>query len=190
MGRSPCYTQFDHVYPQHSLQRKPLQSVKKENQKFSSLNAIIEMPRLSKENCERCVGMLQAVMSQHAVAATVGTSQTTVSLLWRRFQTTGSTDDRPRSGRPNVTNPRAKSQIRLLHLRNRFLTVVDSAQNASGRRISSQTLRNRLKRCGLKARRPYKGTELTDRHKTSRRNWARQHLGFRVQEFSLVTSLI
>ena len=181
MGRSPCYTQFDHVYPQNSLQRISLLSVKNENQKFSSLNAIFEMPRLSKENRERCVGMLQAGMSQNAVAATVGTSQKTISLLWRRFQTTGSTDDRPRSGRPRVTTPREDRQIRLLHLRNRFLTAVDSAQNALGRRISSQTVRNRLKRCGLKARRPYKGTELTDRHKTSRRNWARYHLRFLVQ---------
>lgn len=144
------------------------------------------MPRLSKENRERCVGMLQAGMSQNAVAATVGTSQKTISLLWRRFQTTGSTDDRPRSGRPRVTTPREDRQIRLLHLRNRFLTAVDSAQNALGRRISSQTVRNRLKRCGLKARRPYKGTELTDRHKTSRRNWARHHLRFRVQDWSRV----
>lgn len=32
------------------------------------------MPRLSKENRERCVGMLQAGMSQNAVAATVGTA--------------------------------------------------------------------------------------------------------------------
>lgn len=143
MGRSPCYTQFDHVYPQNSLQRKSLLFVKKENQKFSSLNIIFEMPRLSKENRERCVGMLQADMSQNAVAATVRMSQKTISLLWRRFQTTGSTDDRPRSGRSRVTTPREDRQIRLLHLRNRFLTAVDSAQNALGRRISSQTVRNR-----------------------------------------------
>ncbi|XP_052686921.1 uncharacterized protein LOC128166056 [Crassostrea angulata] len=139
------------------------------------------MPRLSKENRERCVGMLQVDMSQNAVAATVGTSQKTISLLhvlWRRFQTTRSTDDRPRSGRPRVTTPTEDRQIRLLHMRNRFLTVVDSAQNALRRRISSQTVRNRLKRCGLKARRPYKRTELTDRHKTSRRNWARHHFAF------------
>lgn len=58
---------------------------------------------------ERCVGILQAGMSQNAVAATVGTYQNTISLLWRRFQTTGSTDDRP--GRP---------QIPLLRLRNGF----------------------------------------------------------------------
>jgi hypothetical protein len=74
----------------------------------------------------------------------------------------------------------------LLHLRNRFLTAVDSAQNALWRRISSQTVQNRLKSCGLKARRPYKGTELTDQHKTSRRNWARHHLRFQVQDWSRV----
>lgn len=138
------------------------------------------------EDRERWVGMLQAGMSQNAVAATVGRSQKTITLLWRRFQTTGYTDDQPCSGRPRVTTPREDRQIRLLHLRNRLLTAVDSAQNALGRRISSQTVRNSLKRCGLKARRRYKGTELTDRYKTSRRNWARHHLLIRMQEWSKV----
>uniref|UniRef100_K1QHF1 Collectin-12 n=1 Tax=Magallana gigas TaxID=29159 RepID=K1QHF1_MAGGI len=159
MGRSSCYTQFDHVYPQNSLQRKSLLSVKTENQKYSSINAIFEMPRFSKENRERCVGMLQACMSQNTVAATVGTSQKTISLLWKSFQNTEYTDDRSRGGRPGVTT----RQIRLLHLRNRFLAAADSAENALGRMISSQTVRNRLKRCGLKACRPYKGTETNNR---------------------------
>ena len=148
------------------------------------MNPTFEMPRLSKENRERCVGMLQAGMSQNFVAATVGTSQKTISLLWRRFQTTESTDDRLRIGRPRVITPREDRHIRLLHLRNRFLTVVYSAQNALGRRISSQTVRNRLKRYGLKAHRPYRGKELTDQHKTSRRNWAQHHLRFRVEDWS------
>lgn len=64
--------------------------------------------------------------------------------------------------------------------------MVYSAQNALGRRISSQTVRNRLKRYGLKAHRPYRGKELTDQHKTSRRNWAQHHLRFRVQDWSRV----
>lgn len=50
---------------------KSLLSVKKENQKFSSLNAIFEMPRLSKiKPRKRCVGVLSAGMSQNAVATT------------------------------------------------------------------------------------------------------------------------
>lgn len=61
---------------------------------------------------ERCVGILQAGMSQNAVAATVGTYQNTISLLWRRFQTTGSTDDRPGSGRPRIATPREDRKSR------------------------------------------------------------------------------
>lgn len=47
--------------------------------------------------------MIKVGMCQNIDAETVGTTQRTINILWRRFQTTGSTDDQPGSGRPNVT---------------------------------------------------------------------------------------
>lgn len=74
--------------------------------------------------------MLKAGMCQNIDAKTVGTTQKTINILWRRFQTTGSTDDQPRSGRPKVTTPKEDRQICLLHLQNRNLSAVDSANSA------------------------------------------------------------
>lgn len=73
------------------------------------------MPWLSKDKRERSIWMLKAGMC-YADAETDGTTRETINLLWRRFQTTGSTDDQPRSGRPKVTTPKEDRQIRLLHL--------------------------------------------------------------------------
>lgn len=118
--------------------------------------------------------MLSADKSQNAVAETVEKTQNSISLLWIRFQSTGCTDHRPFSWEPRVTAPRLDRQIRLCHLQDRFATAVDTVHNALGNRASPQPVHNRLKHCGLKASRPYKGTSLTNLHKTSRRNWARR----------------
>jgi hypothetical protein len=52
--------------------------------------------------------------------------------------------------------------ITLIHLRNRFVTAVDTARRTPGirnNRISDQTVRNRLRQSGLRSRRPLKGIE-------------------------------
>ena len=77
------------------------------------------MPRLDNSSRDRAVGMLELGASQADVARRFGVSRMTISRLWRRFQTTNSTADRPRSGRPRVTTPRQDRMIRLRHLRNR-----------------------------------------------------------------------
>lgn len=74
--------------------------------------------------------MIKVGMCQNIDAETVGTTQKTINLLWRRFQTTGSTDNQPRSRRPKVTNPKEDGQICLLHLQNRNLSAVGSAHSA------------------------------------------------------------
>jgi hypothetical protein len=56
------------------------------------------------------------------------------------------------------------------HLRNRSVTTVHTARLTPGRtnvRISDQTVRNRLHQCGLRARRPLKGSTLKQRHRAA-----------------------
>lgn len=82
------------------------------------------------------------------------------------YKTNGSTDDRSRSERPKVTTPKEDRQIRLLNLRNRqAITVVDTNHNVL-ERIDNQPSNSAkpTHHCGLKVRRQYKGTELTDWH--------------------------
>ena len=75
------------------------------------------------------------------------------------------------------------------HLRDRFLTASVTAQNTPGihnNRISSQTVINRLRERGIRARVPYKGQVLTERHRRQRRQWARTHVRWPVRDWQKV----
>jgi hypothetical protein len=72
--------------------------------------------------------------------------------------------------------------ITLIHLRNRFVTAVDTARRTPGirnNRISDQTVRNRLRQSGLLPHRPLKCMELKRRHWIARLQWARARLRWR-----------
>lgn len=135
------------------------------------------MPRLSQAERDNALGRLQAGQGQSEVAHYFNVSQSTLSRLLSRQRTTGSTADRTRSGRPLVTTPAQDRYIRISHLRNRFQSASATAQQlAGGRRVSDQTVRNRLHAAGLSARRPVRGPVLTQRHRVNRLQWATNHL--------------
>ena len=130
---------------------------------------------------ERAVGMFQAGMTQTEIANHFNCSRMTIYILLIRVRATG-TSDRRRSGRPRETTLRQDRHITLIHLRNRFVTAVDTARRTPGirnNRISDQTVRNRLRQSGLRSRRPLKGMELKRRHRIARLQWARARLRWR-----------
>ncbi|XP_062599508.1 uncharacterized protein LOC134261040 [Saccostrea cucullata] len=113
------------------------------------------MPRLSENQRNIAVGMLQAGMAQNIVAGHFGVHRNTIQSLWRRFHQSGNTRDRPRSERPRVTSRRQDNHIRLVHLRNRFQTASLTARSIPGLRpISPRTVRNRLRERNIRPRRP------------------------------------
>ena len=62
------------------------------------------------------------------------------------YQQQGPTPDRPRSRRPRVTTPVQDRHFRLRHFRDRLTTAISTAAAIPGqRRISDQTVRNRLR---------------------------------------------
>ena len=62
-------------------------------------------------------------------------------------------------------------------LRDRFRPATRTAATVPGlRRISAQTVRNRLHTAGLRARQPAVRLLLQDRHRAARRAWAREHV--------------
>ena len=129
------------------------------------------MPRLSTDERNQAVGMLRAGLSTRNVANHFNCHHSTIVRLNQRFQATNSVSDRQRPGAPRVTTPQEDRFIRLQHLRNRFRTATQTANETPGRnrqRISDQTVRRRLRENGLNARRPYKGPVLTQRHKRQR----------------------
>ena len=69
------------------------------------------MPRLSAIQQERAIGRLDAWDPMNVVAMAFGVHISTIDRLITRFRMTNSTGDRPRSGRPRVTNARADWHI-------------------------------------------------------------------------------
>lgn len=130
------------------------------------------MPRLTAEQRERAIGMVQMGATHTHVARTFGCSRVTVGNLLQRYRRTGRTLDRPRTGRPRVTTPQEDRYLRTLHLRNRFLTVTSSAGQALGRRISTHTVTRRLRAAGIRAFRPFTGQMLTAEHRRRRLRWS------------------
>lgn len=142
------------------------------------------MPRLNENQRNRAVGMLQAGMAQNTVARHFGVHRNTIQSLWRRFQQSGNTQDRPRSGRLRVTSRQQDNHIRLVHLRNRFQTASLTARSIPGLRpISPRTVRNRLREQNIRPRRPAVRPVLLQRHRISRLAWCTRHLRFRIQDW-------
>ena len=75
------------------------------------------MARLSQVQRERAVGMLLVGRSIAEVARISACTRPTIYMLQRRLRQTGTTSDRPRSGRRKVTTPREDRGIRLAHQR-------------------------------------------------------------------------
>ena len=145
------------------------------------------MPRLSENDRWRALGMLQAGTTQREVARQFNVHRNTVWNLWHRHQQTNQVRDRPRSGQPPVTTRRQDNWIRQVHLRNRFQPASTTAATIPGlRRISAQTVRRRLRRFGIVARRPARRPILTFQHRQRRLLWARQHLRWPLRQWNRV----
>ena len=123
--------------------------------------AFCEMSWISKETWNRAVGMLAAEMTQIVVAIVMNNTQKTISFIWNKFRSAGSTDNRQRSGRPRVTTSNEERRVRSIHLRNRFAPAVNTAAHALRRTVNVQTVQNRLKQFRLSVCCVYKEVRLT-----------------------------
>ena len=124
------------------------------------------------------VQMILRRTSQAVIGRNFQVSRSTITRLYQPLRQTGTTNDRPRSGRPRVTSRRQGRYMRLIHLRNRFRTSVETALVTLGthnNRISPDTVRNRLRKFGLRPRRPYVGIQLTPQRRQVTLNWLTQH---------------
>lgn len=134
--------------------------------------AVLKMPRLSAADRNIAIGRVQAGESFGTVARHLNVHKTTISRLWSRYNNFNLTNDRPRSGRPRITTPLQDRYIRVHHLRNRHaLPTVTATQIPGLRRVSAQTIRNRLKEAGLRACRPVVGPVLRPLHRRRRLRW-------------------
>ncbi|GFU42771.1 HTH_Tnp_Tc3_2 domain-containing protein [Trichonephila clavipes] len=116
----------------------------------------------------RVIGRLESGQTQHSVADAVGVARSIVARLWNRFQETGNV-----RRRPGATTSTDDQYIQLTACRNRTENATQLQRQlllATGpRRVSSQTVRNRLHEGGLYARRPMVCIPLTPRHRATRK---------------------
>ena len=99
------------------------------------------------------------------MARILNCTKLTITRLIQHYRVTGRTADRPRSGRPRVTTANEDRHLRILHLRNRFLTVTSSAASGLGHVISHHTVRHQLRQHGIRGYRPFRGMTLTRQHR-------------------------
>ena len=124
--------------------------------------------------------MIQAGIGMTAVSRAIGCKRLTLYRLQQRFKGTGSTADRPRSGRPRVTTIADDIFISIRHLRDRFMPNRASTGFVQCRCIRAQTVRRRLRSFNLRPRRAYRGSTLTQRHRQERLRWCQARLRWRL----------
>ena len=142
--------------------------------------------RLSEEEMNRGIGMLEAELSQKEVARVLGVSQSAVSRMWTRFHLTGNVMHQHAGGRERSTTRAQDRFIALQARRHRFsnaTTLRCELQNATGVPLSTQTIRNRLHEAGLRSRRPAIRIPLT-RHVQERLEWARDHVTWALNDWT------
>ena len=106
--------------------------------------------------------------------------------LVERHNATGSVDDRQRPGRERVTTHQQDRYIVLIHLRDRFRTSVETAQEIVGThnlRVSALTVRRRPQERGISSHKTYRGNVLTAERRISRFNWCRQRIRWTQQRW-------
>ena len=87
-----------------------------------------KMPRLSRDERERAIGMFQAGLSARRLSRMLHCSHPTIINLRDKFHVIGTTSVRPRPGRPRVTTANEDRQIQLWYLKDRFLTSTTSVR--------------------------------------------------------------
>ena len=103
------------------------------------------------------IGMLTTGMSFKAIGRQMGYHYTVVSRLVRKHAQTNNVKDLPRSSRPRVASDRDNRALQRLVRRMPFATSPVLKQHwLPNRRLSTTTVRNRLKSAGLESRRVIK----------------------------------
>ena len=98
--------------------------------------------------------------------------------------------DLPRSGRPRVTTDRDNRALRRLVRRTPFASSPIFKQHwLPNRRMSTKTVRNRLKSAGLKSKRVIKRLLLADRHQRSRLAWCLARRGWNLRTWCKINWL-
>lgn len=156
---------------------------------FETANTMSQQHDLAESVAWRAIGRLEAGQTQSVVAEALGVCQSVISRLWNRFLETGNVRRRSGQGRTPATTQNEDRYLTLTARRHRTMNATllqQHLQRATGTRVSTQTVRNRLHHVGLYARRPMACVSLTVDQRAARRRWAQEHLSWGRDEWSNV----
>ena len=146
-----------------------------------SFSESMKRRRISEAQMWQIIGMHTTGMSFKAIGGQMGYHYTVVSRLVRKHTQTNNVKDVPRTDRPRVTSDRDDRALQRLARRMPFATSPVLKQNwLPKRRLSTRTVRNRLKSAGLKARRVIE-RPLEDRYRRTRLAWCLARRGWNLR---------
>ncbi len=128
---------------------------------------------------KKCIALHKYGVGYKKIAKTLKLSCSTVAKTIQRFNRTGSTQNRPRHGRPKKLSPklspRAQHHIQTLCLVNRCMSAASIAaevEGVGGQPVSAQTIRRTLHQIGLHDCRSRRKPLLKMIHKKARKLFA------------------
>ena len=148
--------------------------------------------QLSKEKRVAIITLTNEGQSVRKIAKTLNVSPSAVAKTIKRYNETGSHEDRPRKGRPRVTSAAEDKFIRVTSLRNRKLTAaqirdqMNATQSSSSRHISRTTVKRRLRESGLHGQIAARKPLLRRGNKQKRFVWAKKHKEWTLDQWKSV----
>lgn len=130
------------------------------------------------------IGMHTSGMSCRAIGANLNFHHTTISRLINKHRDTGEVKDRPRTGRPRKTTAREDRLVaRLARAQPILNSRVLRQRWMINARVSTSTVRRRLRAAGLRACRPVRRPFLTARHMQERLTWSRARIHWNLRSW-------
>ena len=145
--------------------------------------------RLTVEQRGRALALLDEGIVVRAVSRRLQVSHSVIIRLRDRHVATGSSQERPRSGRPRATTRQQDRHLRISALRDRATTASTlrgRLRTTTGVNVSCNTVRRRLREAGLRSRRPAVRPILSAINRTHRLALARQHVTWTRQQWGRV----
>jgi IS30 family transposase len=138
--------------------------------------------RISEAQRWQIIVMHTTGMSFKAIGRQMGYHYSVVSRLVRKHTQTNNGKDLPRSVRPRVTSDCDYRALQRLLRRMPFATSPVLKQHwLPNRRLSTRTVRNRLKSAGLESKRVITRSLLVDRYRRSRLAWCLARRGWNLR---------
>lgn len=120
-----------------------------------------------------------------SIGKMIGRTKQTVSDFLKRYNLRGSLRNEHSINKPKSLSPRDVRRLVLLALRNRTATA-SQLVDWLGVNASPQTIRNELRKQGIRAYRRVKKPKLTELQKQIRLEWAKNHQHWNIQDWRRV----